>query len=321
MRTIRVAGKRYSDPDVLSLIERSGELLDPRSVIVTQAQVLLNLLHEFPGAPSNPFERLKILASFRGIKVMAMDVELQRKEPRDAALVPTASGLVVLYNPSRPASRILFTIAHEITHTFFPNSSSGARFRSICEPSSREANELERLCDYGAAELVMPTEEFQREVGVDYGLGHVQRLATRFGTSFEATAFRMASAHPGFAVAGLLKFRFTKDEARRLAAPKQRSLFKEKISPNTAPQKKYRRQSAHVSVACGDEYMVRWNKSFDLTSIVYKAPLREGVVRAQEALPNDREEIGLLEATVAPYQREDADSHSPDILFFWTSLQ
>ena len=290
-------------------------------MVATQARLLLQELHAFPGVPKDPLERLKILASFKGIKILPMDLEHQRKEPRDAALVPTATGRIVLYNPNRPKSRTLFTIAHEITHTFFPNSTNGARFRSICEPSSREANELERLCDYGAAELVLPLDEFQSAVSGDYGLESVDRLSALFGTSFEATAFRMASAHPGAAVAGLLRYRLTKDEERRREAPPQGVLFKTKTAPKSdILQKKYRRQSLHLSATCTDDFTVRWNKSFDPSSIVYKARLHRGVVRAHEPLPNDREERGLLEAIVAPFQREDADPKFPDVIFFWTPL-
>src|SRR5277367_4394872 len=141
----------------------------------------------------------------------------QRKYQRDAAVYPTGSGWTILYNPNRPRPRIVFTVAHEIIHTLFPNSARGARFRSITNPDSREANELERLCDLGAAELVMPMDEFQQQAGGTYSLSSVDRLAAHFGTSFEATVFRLASAHPRFAVAGLLRYRRRMDEERRAA--------------------------------------------------------------------------------------------------------
>ncbi|MGC2332908.1 MAG: ImmA/IrrE family metallo-endopeptidase, partial [Candidatus Acidiferrales bacterium] len=72
----------------------------------------------------------------------------------------TSSGLSSR-TASRPASRVAFSIAHEISHAFFPNSVTGARFRSICQSNSKKANELERLCDLGASELLMPLDEFQ----------------------------------------------------------------------------------------------------------------------------------------------------------------
>ena len=97
-----------------------------------------------------------------------MDMDQVRREKRDAALYPTANGgWTVLYNPNRPKARIIFTIGHEIVHTFFPNSTNGARFRTITNPGSREANELELLCHLGASELVMPLNEFQRQASED----------------------------------------------------------------------------------------------------------------------------------------------------------
>ena len=98
----------------------------------------------------------------------------------------------------------MFSIG-QITHTFFPNSVTGARFRNICESSSKEANELERLCDLGASELLMPFDQFRAAATGNYSLSNAESLAARFGSSFEATVYRLATAHPALAVAGLLQ--------------------------------------------------------------------------------------------------------------------
>jgi hypothetical protein len=318
METLRIRGRRYSDPDVISLYEQTGGLIDPRSAVVNMARSLVRRVNEFPGVPRDPLERLKIIASLAGIKIQPMDMDRQQREKRDAALFPTPSGLKVLYNPNRPRSRVIFTIAHEVAHTFFPSSMSGARFRSITRPDSREANELERLCDLGAAELVMPLEEFQLDANGMYSLTFVDQLASRFGTSFEATTFRLASAHPGLALAGLLRYRLTLDEERRHdKASKQRSLFSSPPLPSVQPaEKKYRRQSIHMSCNCEDRHLIRWNKSFDRTSVVYKA--KDGRVHsAIETLPNQSERHGRIEAMLSPYQRDEADEEFGDVLFLW----
>jgi Zn-dependent peptidase ImmA (M78 family) len=57
----------------------------------------------------------------------------------------------------------------------------------------------------GAAELVMPIDEFLEKAKGQYSLRNLEALASHFGTSLEATAYRLATAHPGFAVAGLLR--------------------------------------------------------------------------------------------------------------------
>ena len=196
METVTIGGRRYSDPDIISLARQTGELICPRFTVRAQARLLLKRLNSYPGVPTDPFERLKVVASLSRIKVQPMNMDEQKRESRDAVLYPTTSGWLALYNPNRPKGRILFTLAHEIIHTLFPNSITGARFRSITNPDSREANELERLCDLGAAELVMPIDEFQKQANGQYSLGDVHRLSGHFGTSFEATVFSMDELLP-----------------------------------------------------------------------------------------------------------------------------
>jgi hypothetical protein len=186
--------------------------------------------------------------------------------------------------------------------------------------NSREANELERLCDLGASELLMPIDEFQSATQGTYSLLRVEELSMRFGTSYEATTFRLASAHPGRAVAGLLRYRLRVGEQRQIQSSHQASLFNlPTISKSSDAQPKYRRQSLHISEACGDEYVIRWNKSFAPQSIVYKAAAAITIQVGYEALPNQVDAEGKLEAIKAPYQREDAHPEFGDVLFFWST--
>jgi Zn-dependent peptidase ImmA (M78 family) len=324
METIRVGGRRYSDPDVLSLIKATGSLVDPRSSVLTQARQRLDRLNRFNDIPKDPIERLAILASLCGIAhVLPMNIQQHEGEKRDAVLVPDVSGgRSIIYNPSVPRSRVAFSIAHEIVHTFFPNSIKGARFRNICASESREANELERLCDLGASELLMPLSEFQRAVmTTGYSLSSVPALMEIFGSSFEATAFRLASAHPGIAVAGLLRYRLRVGELRQRKAAAQTLLFSSSVANGDGEEArpKYRRQSLHTSEACGDEYMVRWNKSFPVESIVYSTAISRDVQVGREALPNEVTRTGHIEAVRAPYQRGDVNPEFGDVLFFWST--
>ena len=322
METLRIGGRRYSDPDIISLCRQSGELIDPRSTIVHMARSLTAKANGFSGLPADPLERLKIIASLSRIKILPMDMDQLRSEKRDAAIYPTASGWTVLYNPHRLATRIIFTIAHEICHTFFPNSTNGARFRMIKNPRSREANELELLCHLGASELVMPLNEFQARANGRFSLSAVETLASHFGTSFEATVYRLATAHPGIAVAGMLQYRLTKDQGRNLAATSnQAALFSNLRTLQPQPtERKYRRQSLHLSAACREEeYTIRFNKSFDPRSIVYKA--RDGGIQSSvESLPNSANVSGQIEAMLCPYQSDNADADFGDVFFFWEQI-
>lgn len=321
METVRVGGRRYSDPDVISLIKATGSLVDPRSSVLTQARKRLQTLNKFHDIPKDPIERLTILASICGIaEVVPMNIEQRRGEKRDAVLVPNvSSGRSIIYNPSVPRSRVAFSIAHEIIHTFFPNSINGSRFRNICASESREANELERLCDLGASELLMPLAEFQdAAAATGFSLSSVSALMEVFGSSFEATAFRLASAHPGLAVAGMLRYRFRVGEERQRNSASQTSLFSPANNGDgDEALPKYRRQSLHLSEACAEAYMVRWNKSFSVESVVYSAATNGDIQVGLENLPNQLTKKGRIEAVRAPYQRPDADPVFGDVLFFW----
>jgi Zn-dependent peptidase ImmA (M78 family) len=325
MEYVKVAGRTYSDPDIISLIRETGQLVDPRASVVTQARRLNEMLEQWNGGDDellDPMKRLEILASLRGLTIAKMNVETQRQDSRDAILVPVgnARSSQILYNPARPKGRVAFSIAHEISHTFFPTSIHGARFRAICADESREANELERLCDLGAAEILMPLNKFQSAVGASMRLDAVDRLAERFGSSYEATVFRMATAFDGIAMAGLLRYRRRVGEERALRARSAQRNFFTKAEGNGStdePAKKYRRQSLHFSDSCRAEHLIPWNKSFDFASCVYIAGQDSRICRAQEELPNKSKQVGNIEAVRAPYQRENCDPDFEDVLFLW----
>lgn len=320
MESVRIAGHRYSDPDVLSLIQAAGKLVDPRSAVLNQARRVNAEYRSHDATFTDPLQRIKIIASLAGIQVKPMNIERRRSEPCDAVLIPTASGQQILYNPDRPPQRVAFSIAHEVAHTFFPTSTAGARFRNIHTSDSKEANELERLCDLGAAELLMPIEDFRLAAVGSYGLAMVERCSRTFGSSFEATAYRMASAHPGKAVAGLLKYRLSVPEQRAQSKyALQGTLFSGAKSKAATLTPKYRRQSLYLSEGCSDKHYIPWNKSFDVDCIAYQA-VAGGIVNSIEELPNSLGKKGRLEAVLAPYQRGDAHPEYGDVLFFWEQL-
>src|SRR5918912_1412614 len=204
-RTVTIGGHRYSDPDVLSLIDSGKGSLDPRLEVIRRARELNRWLRDL-GSVHDPRERIEILASMAGINVSPLASPPGAARGREAFVFSeTGGGHQAYYDPTYSYTRINFSIAHEIVHTFFPKSVSGTRFRSIHAEQSREANELEQLCHLGASELLMPQEEFLEELGGDFGLHLVPRLVARFGSSYEATVYRLATTYNGLAVAGLLQ--------------------------------------------------------------------------------------------------------------------
>lgn len=309
-----------------ALVEAGGGLSDARSLVLTQARTLNASYRRFESSGNTPMERLKFIASLQGLTLAPMNIERSRHERRDAVIILSGAEKgnrgQILFNPDRPPGRQAFSIAHEIAHTFFPSTSGGARFREMTASDSQELSDLERLCDLGAAEVLMPKEEFQASIGSNWSIGVIERLTSEFGSSREATVFRLASAYPGVAAAGLLCFRRTKGDQAKLKSMMQ-STQADLFGSSTTPQStfgiadpKYRRQSFHTSDDFPASHTVRWNKSFDDNSIVYKVG-PYGVMSSMESLPNDVESDGILEVMHAPYQREEADRKHPDVLFYW----
>ena len=322
----RSRSERRRDPDVEALVKAGGGLSDARSLVLTQARTLNASYRRFESSGNTPMERLKFIASLQGLTLAPMNIERSRHERRDAVVILSGEEKgkrgQILYNPDRPPGRQAFSVAHEIAHTFFPSTSGGARFREMTACDSHEMSELEMLCDAGAAEVLMPKEEFQALVAGDWSMESVERLIEDFGSSREATVFRLASAYPGRAAAGLLCFRRTKGDQAKLKSMEQYPqavLFDLGASTRIASGiagPKYRRQSFHTSDAFPPSHIIPWNKSFDEDSIVYKVgPI--GILTARESLPNGTDHEGTLEVMRAPYQREDPERERPDILFYW----
>jgi hypothetical protein len=168
----------------------------------------------------------------------------------------------------------------------------------------------------------MPIDEFRRKAGGQFTLAKVPALASSFGTSFEATVYRLATAHPGIAVPGMLQYRLTKDEERRLKkGSEQGILFSSSTTLRPEPaQRKYRRQSVHLSEACCEqEHTIRFNKSFDPSSAVYTAR-QGGIQTGVESLPNMTDATGRIEAVLCPYQADSADAAFGDVFFFWEQI-
>lgn len=316
--TVTVGGHRYSDPDVLSLVHSGREPLDPRVEVIRRAKELNKRLRSFERI-DNPRERLEILASLADITVSPMAASPNAAQNRAALLFQNSSGQRhAYYDPTQSEGRANFSIAHEIVHSFFPNSITGARFRSVHTDNSREATELERLCDLGASELLMPEEEFIAELSGRFGLDVVPNMAATFGSSYEATVFRLATTHPRPAMAGRVVHRYRKSEEKRLQPTSQIRLFSGTRQQRTnSPEPKYRRQSLHTSAACAPDHLIRWNKSFDPTSCVYAAKSVDDIKRARERLPNLSTAVGIIECIRAPYQGDLRDDSYPDVLFLW----
>jgi hypothetical protein len=102
--------------------------------------------------------------------------------------------IVIKVRRGDPPGRRRFTICHECTHTFFPGYRRLPQYR--CNPSRDGASDrgLERLCDVGAGELLLPRKYFVRDLSdVGFNLDGMEQLAGHYQASLEATAQRMVT--------------------------------------------------------------------------------------------------------------------------------
>lgn len=319
-----VGNRKYVDPDVASIIDRSGGLIDPYEVVRMCVNSLLQKLGEFEASFDSAFERICILASLAGFEVKAFRGDRRGLRGHEALIMPSAGGNTkgtIFYNPDLPISRIIFSIAHEITHSFFPASNTGARFRSLSREGSKGARELEMLCHSGASELTMPFPTFSAAVGRHgFGFSSVDSIREQFETSFEACIYRMAQTAPFPAAAGLFQFRLRVSEEEELGG-RNLNLFSNSDQDSEIPAKKYRRQSFHSSDSFPRELVIPWNKSVPETSHIYSAAKSRSQKSGFERIATSgrgKEIRCYLEALPAPYQPEEVDPDHPDILFLLT---
>jgi Zn-dependent peptidase ImmA (M78 family) len=130
------------------------------------------------------------LASARGISVVEV-------EPRDwegrVYVDPDGRPVIEIPRGQAPA-RQRFTVAHELSHTAFPGFVTDRRYRVDEDLSvavfARNRSEEERLCDWGAAELLMP-DDLTWSYRADQGLRAVEKLARDAKVSLEAAAVRL----------------------------------------------------------------------------------------------------------------------------------
>lgn len=170
-----------------ALVQSTGAS-SPEQAIRIKARELLALYQRSFGDPDIPID-VMALASLIGIRPSDSAPVLSP----DAEIAPDGQGGVEMrVNPDRPETRKRFSIAHEISHTFFPDFQqkswcrTDARFRDRNDPSQF----LEMLCDIGASELLFPQPWFSSHAaGIETAKDLVE-LAHQYHASREATLRR-----------------------------------------------------------------------------------------------------------------------------------
>ena len=130
-----------------------------------------------------PFDPVQ-LAKKRGIDVRP------NAALADARVFWVNGRFVIEYNPHKPRSRVNFSIAHEIAHTFFTDCANEIRNRSR-DKWERHSWQLELLCNVGAAEMMMPVGSFLLNSDSVVTIEELMQLRREYQVSAEAILIRL----------------------------------------------------------------------------------------------------------------------------------
>ncbi len=202
---------------------RSTGCRDAPEAIRAKAKELIDLHVASFGEPSLPIS-VDVLASLQGI---GRSDEAPVHSP-DAELIPDGhGGMTMRVNADRPETRQRFSVAHEISHTFFPNYTSKAWCRTDARYRDRANAEdfLEMLCDIGAAELLFPQPWFGRDAAVVTDATGIITLASTYHASREAAIRRYAETSPESVAAVFFTWKLKPTQKGIAGNPNQTNLF------------------------------------------------------------------------------------------------
>ena len=245
-------------PSVAALLKAQGGD-DPEIAIRERARALIDEVRSFLVWEGPPFD-MEALASYRGYSVKTVSGFSTRQ---DALITPG----VIAVNEQKPPRRRRYSVAHEIVHTLFPDyedelrrAGSFGRDESRATAARidpREA-ELERLCQLGAAELLMPRFAFEPELRArGLSLPTILALSELFDTSVEASARRGVELSTTPAIAVFIE-------------PKARTPYADVSTHDYSPYAELRIASSSRSPAAGAFSFPR-ESVVPSKSVVYKA--------------------------------------------------
>ncbi len=192
-----------------------------------------------------------------------------------AGLLLNPDSGIIFIKEDDPATRQRFSEAHELMELLFAAQS---------RPTSWSARGLfselgkERLCEEGAAELLMPLSTFRpcvNQWGVSLKTG--KRLAELYSVSLTSVLLRAVRFGPGQHALVLWRLAHKPSEERTMPHPNQLRLFEDYI-PQPPPEK------LRVRWGCstGDGRFIPRHKSIELDTCIYKAYEQRSIVRAVE---------------------------------------
>jgi hypothetical protein len=147
--------------------------------------------HNWTGPPYEP----RFLAGLSRIRVVVTDEDIGS----EGCIFSLRGRTFIKYRRGQMVERERFTICHELAHTCFPDAYETVRHHESGRPDDRAYQEFENLCDIGAAELLLPYEDFVADLEANHVcLAYMSSLGRRYIASLDATIKRMLglTAHP-----------------------------------------------------------------------------------------------------------------------------
>jgi Zn-dependent peptidase ImmA (M78 family) len=167
------------------LLTSEMHAFSPEQAIERKVQ---QLLHQ-AGSGDVPTDLLAVASACHIQNIVSSELR------EDGYLLSLPTGTEIFVNAQQTLGRQRFTAAHEIVHTLIPEVDRGhPRFEE--ENLFREdGDEVERLCDIGAAELLVPLAGLRNRIAnVFPSLDCVGRLASIYEVSLEVMARQISRA-------------------------------------------------------------------------------------------------------------------------------
>jgi hypothetical protein len=155
--------------------KRLLRLAEPAKSVPEAVNCVVSRLLEGIPCPPTDLERLARRVNIQDIRFEDL--------PISGELRLVGNSFEIVCSSSISAGRRQFTIAHEIGHAIFEM--TGPR-------CPQTGDELERLCDMLATEILMPKKVFMERSGTRVSISDLFQLAKIFKTSLAATAIRSA---------------------------------------------------------------------------------------------------------------------------------
>lgn len=243
-----------------------------------------------------PYDPLK-LASLRGIRSRQADGVFSI----EAQLTPMdGKQLLLEFNPDRAPARKNYSISHELVHTLFDDCYEMVHHRKSDPKAFDPEQEIEHLCQVGAAEILMPEDDFLidlEEVGLS--LDGVTRLCSRYEASREAVARRMLALTNE---TGALVFL-----SRRLKPAEKNGAYFNGFEPQEKLRVLYVVQTPDFSL------FLPTHKSVPDESCAYSVSMADDIVENREAWDVPGFGTWVLQAMALPIP-DTTDASSPSVM-------